>query len=159
MRRTPHRANGYLVTRKSGLVILPTISLLALVVYLWAAHSVLRKWSIPADTGRRVRCVSWRRTHTCSPFGSVAVAAASCLGRGSQIQACDRERDWAWDRDCAATVSKDSGYCQCTGGRITKLCVDSATCGFCAYGFCCIENHVVDIQIALWPPHIIHLCS
>lgn len=77
MRRTPHQVNRKFVTRKSGLVVIPTISLFALVVYLWAAHSVIRKWSIPADTGRRVRCVSWRRTHTCSPFGLVAFAAAS----------------------------------------------------------------------------------
>ena len=36
------------------------------------------------------------------------------------LHSCGRDRDWAWDRGCAAIVSKDSGYCQCTGGRTTK---------------------------------------
>lgn len=41
--------------------------------------------------------------------------------------AAARERDWAWDRDCDAWVSADSGYCECSGNLTTQRLSRSAS--------------------------------
>ncbi|KAK9798888.1 hypothetical protein WJX73_001325 [Symbiochloris irregularis] len=56
-------------------------------------------------TDSRIRCVAWRQTGICSPFGP---------------------RDPLRDRLCQAKISSGSGYCQCSGG----LTVKRVACGF-----------------------------
>ncbi|DBB17802.1 TPA: hypothetical protein ACH3X3_002830 [Trebouxia sp. C0006] len=96
-RQFPRRGRSAFTSR---LVALPIFSLLALVCYTWAARRVITQLTARQTKPQKtVGCVAWRKTHSCSPFG---------------------ERDWAWDRDCDAWISMDSGYCECSRNLTTK---------------------------------------
>ena len=156
MRRPLPRVNRCLSVRKSGLLVLPTVSVFALLVYIWAAHRVIQKWSTPADTGRLIRCVSWRRTHTCSSFGLVASllplawisVTLQCLCQGARL-------------------GLGQGMCcnSIKGLRILSMHRwqnNQAVCQnvlFAGRISCWPDMNVAEIQVVLRPSHSFHLYS
>ena len=119
-RQFPRRGRSAFTSR---LVALPIFSLLALVCYTWAARRVINQLTAShAKPQKTVGCVAWRKTHSCSPFGYDGKLAHVCLCQHFPVILFTniRERDWAWDRDCDAWISMDSGYCECSGNLTTK---------------------------------------
>ena len=91
----------------------------------------LHSWCTPGQLIRssRISPTTWAPKDLCTVFLGEEPTAALLSGKSlthllacfmPNLCACIRERDWAWDRDCNAQISTDSGYCQCTGSRTTK---------------------------------------